>query len=155
MSVTGRGKGLLGGLTPKLFADCFPRDHSNCGIDKKIPKDSTELGQSQPLAGEVKGRGAWVGMGMRCHPCSLGARTISGPNNLCSELRATIHVKRKRKQQQYEETRHLFLAHLLLMEITIPHSLTAKQGDLMHGSLPSKLRSLYKRHFRHAQLLAY
>ena len=80
MSVTGGEKGLLGGPTPKSFADCFPRDHGNYGTDKRIPKDGTELGHSQPLAGE--GRGPRVGMGMRCHPCSAGARTIPGPNNL-------------------------------------------------------------------------
>lgn len=94
MSVTGGEKGLLGGPTLKLFADCFPRDHGNCGIYKRIPKDGTELGHSQPLAGEEKGRGPHVGMGMRCSSCSVGARSISGPQDLHSKLRATIHLKK-------------------------------------------------------------
>lgn len=91
--MTDRKKRLLGGPTPKLFADCFPRDHGNCGTDKRIPKDSTELGHSQPLA-EEKGRCPCVGMGMRCRPSSVGARTISSLNNLHSKLRATIHEKK-------------------------------------------------------------
>lgn len=92
MSVTGGKKKLLGGPTSKLFADCFPRDHGNCGTDKRILKDSTKLGHSQPLAGE-KGRCPLVGMGMRC-PSSVGARTISSLNNLHSKLRATIQEKK-------------------------------------------------------------
>lgn len=93
MSVTGREKRLLGGPTPKSFADCFPRDHDNCGTDKRIPQDSPELGHSQPLA-EEKGRCPRVGMGMRCHPSSVGARIISSLNSLHSKLRATIHEKK-------------------------------------------------------------
>lgn len=93
MSVTGREKGLLGGPTPKLFANCFPRDHGNCGTEKRIPKDGTELGHSQQLAGEERGRGPRVSMGMRCLLCSAGARSFSGPD-LHSELRATVHVKK-------------------------------------------------------------
>lgn len=89
----GGKKRLLGGPAPKLFADCFPRDHGNCGTDKRIPKDSTELGHSQPLAGE-KGRCPRVGMGMRCHPSSVEARIISNLNNLHSDLRATIQEKK-------------------------------------------------------------
>lgn len=91
--MTGGKKRLLGGPTPKLFADCFPRDHGNCGTDKRIPKDSTGLGHSQPLAGE-KGRCPRVGMGMRCCPSSVGARILSSLNNPHSKLRATVQGKK-------------------------------------------------------------
>lgn len=47
MSGKCRLKGLLGGPMPELFAGCLRRDHGNCGTDKRIPKDSTELGHSQ------------------------------------------------------------------------------------------------------------
>lgn len=53
----------------------------------------TKLGHSQPLVGE-KGRCPPVGMGMRCCPSSVGARTISSLNNLHSKLRATIQEKK-------------------------------------------------------------
>lgn len=86
-------------LPLKLFADCFPRDHSNFVTDNRILKDGTELGHSQPLAGEEKGRGPHFGMGMGCLP-SVRARTISGPNNLHSKLRATIHLKKRKKKKK-------------------------------------------------------
>lgn len=47
MSGKRKEKGLPGGPMPKLFAGCLRRDHGNCGTDKRIPKDSTELGHSQ------------------------------------------------------------------------------------------------------------
>lgn len=50
------------------------------------------------LQEQKKGEVLNVGMGMRCLPCSVGARTISGPNDLHSKLRATIHLKKGKKE---------------------------------------------------------
>lgn len=94
MSVKCWEKQMLGGPVLKLFAGCFSRDHGNCGTDKRIPKDYTQLGHSQE---KKKGRSPGIGIGMRYPASSLGARTISGRSNLCSKLRAAIHLKKGRK----------------------------------------------------------